>query len=220
MKNCEIKNEKRMTKASIESGMTLAAQLKAVWHDHQKGLVAINKDGEVTNLNLTKVEHVSSLGMDPHYIYSKDGKIRACTGYTPAEFNKNLCDELLEKDDKGSVKATYVYRERVVSVTIFEDGEEGSRNYSLYTKEEADKKAMGEPGAKSIRVYRKCMIDKYGWSQRLIFDVLTQNKYIEHNLERARKSKEEWEAIDKVYIVQNIGGHNYVTEVEKPVLDF
>ena len=116
--------------------------------------------------------------------------------------------------------ATYVYRDRVVNTEIFEEGEEGSKVYSLFTEDEAKKKAKGESGAKSIKVYRKCLIDKFGWSPKLIMDVLTQSRNITAETKRAEKSREEWEAIEKVYIVKNIDGTNHVIEVEKPILDF
>lgn len=219
-KNVEKKNEKRMTQATVQNSCTLPAQLKAMWHDHEKELSTIDKDGNVKNYHTSKMAHVENMGMKPHYVYGKDGQVKACKGYTPAEFNAGVADELLEKNADGKVLATYVYRDRVVNTEIFEEGEEGSKVYSLFTEDEAKKKAKGESGAKSIKVYRKCLIDKFGWSPKLIMDVLTQSRNITAETKRAEKSREEWEAIEKVYIVKNIDGTNHVIEVEKPILDF
>lgn len=219
-KNAEKKNEKRMDQATVQNSCTLPAQLKAMWHDHQKGLTTIDKDGNVKVYDKTKMAHLESKGMKPHYIYGKDGKVKSCTGYTPAEFNAGVASELLVLGTDKKVKETYVYRDRVVNTEIFEEGEEGSKVYSLFTEDEAKKKAKGESGAKSIKVYRKCLIDKFGWSPKLIMDVLTQSRNITAETKRAQKSREDWEAIEKVYIVKNIDGTNHVIEVEKPILDF
>ena len=217
-KNIERKNEQRATQEVIKDSCTLAAQLKALWHNHSKGLVYTDSKGVQTNLNVTKEGHISYMGMQPHYVGKGDKKKNV--GYTPAEFNAAVAEELLVRNDEGKVKATYVYRDRVVNVELLEEGEEGKRNYSLYTKEEAEKKAKGESGAKSIKLYRKVMIDDYGWGDKLIMDVLTQSKYISEEITKAEKSLENWENIEHVYIVKNVNGLNVVVEVEKPSLEF
>lgn len=207
-----------MTKAAVANGCTLAAQLKAMWHDHEKELSSTDANGKVTAYGVSKMEHMANLGLSPHYVGKGDKK--KCVGYTPAEFNHGVADDLLLKNDDGKVMATYVYRDRVVNVEVLEEGEDGSKVYSLFTKEEAEKKAKGESGAKSIKVYRKCMIDEFGWGQKLIADVLTQSRNIENEVKRAEKSIEDYNAIEEVYIVMNIDGVNKVVKVNKPELEF
>lgn len=211
------KNEKRMTKAAVANSCTLAAQLKAIWHEHEKELTSTDANGKVTAYGVTKMAHMASLGMEPHYVGTGDKK--KCTGYTPAEFNKGVADELLLKNDSGKVMATYVYRDRVQNVELFEEGEDGSKVYPLFTEDEAKKKAKGESGAKSIKVYRKCMIDEFGWGPKLITDVLTQSRNITAELKRAEKSIEDYNAIEHVFIVKNVNGTNMVIEVEKPEIE-
>lgn len=220
-KKISRKVEKRMMKAVNQDSRTLPAQLMTIWFNHNKKLGLTKPDGTIEKFDYTKVDFVTYKGMEPHYVYNKKGEIAACKGYTPAEFNKAVCDELLERNQAGKVVNTYVYRNRVVTVELFEeDNDEGSKNYSLYEKDEAEKKAKGESGAKTISIYRKVMIDPFGWGSELIMDVLDQSQNITTHVNKAQKSREAWEAIEHVYIVKNVNGVNHVIEVEKPHLEF
>lgn len=218
-KRIEKKNVKRMIKLVNQDSRTLPAQLLTLWHNHDKQLVSINSDGTTTAYDVTKEEAIGYIGMKPHFVGKGDKK--KCVGYTPATFNAAAADELLLRNDQGKVMQTYVYRDRNVMVESYEENtDEGTRSYSIYTLEEATKKAKGESGAKAIKVYRKCMIDPYGWGPELIDDVLFQSTYIADETKRAQKSRENYEAIEHVYIVKTIDGVNHVIEVEKPVLEF
>lgn len=218
-KRIEKKNLKRMIKLVNQDSRQLDAQLLTLWHNHAMQLVSINSDGTTTAYDVTKEEAIGYIGMHPHFVGKGDKK--KCVGYTPATFNAAVADELLLRNDIGKVVATYVYRDRNVMVESYEENtDEGTRSYSIYTLEEATKKAKGEPGAKAIKVYRKCMIDKYGWGPELIDDVLFQSTFIADETKRAEKSRENYEAIEHVYIVKTIDGVNKVIEIEKPVLEF
>ena len=219
VKRIEKKNLKRMIKEVNKDSRTLPAQLLTLWHNHAMQLVSIKPDGTTVSYGVTKEEAIAYIGMKPHFIGK--GEKKKCVGYTPATFNAAVADELLERNAQGKVMQTYVYRDRTVMVESYEESnDEGHRSYSLYTLEEATKKAKGESGAKAIKVYRKCMIDTYGWGPELIMDVLTQSKYIADETKRAEKSRENYEAIEHVYIVKTIDGVNKVIEIEKPVLEF
>lgn len=218
-KRIEKKNLKRMIKEVNKDSRTLAAQLLTLWHNHAMQLVTVKADGTVTAYGVTKEEAIAYIGMKPHYVGK--GEKKKCVGYTPATFNAAVADELLARNAQGKVMQTYVYRDRTVMVESYEEGnDEGHRSYSLYTLDEATKKAKGESGAKPIKVYRKCMIDTYGWGPELIDDVLLQSTYINDETKRAQASRENWESIEKVYIVKTINGVNHVKEVTKPVLEF
>lgn len=218
-KRIEKKNEKRMTKEVTKDSRTLSAQLLTLWHNHAMELKSTKADGSTTAYGVTKEEHITYMGMAPHYVGK--GEKKKCVGYTPACFNAVVAEQLLERNAQGKVMQTYVYRDRNVMVESYEENtDEGTRSYSIYTLEEATKKAKGESGAKAIKVYRKCMIDTYGWGPELIMDVLTQSKYIADETKRAEKSRENYEAIEHVYIVKTIDGMNKIVEIEKPVLEF
>ncbi len=220
-KNIEKKNEQRAINEAVKDSYRLPAQLQSMWFDHKKALVYTDSKGAQTDLHVTKMGAIENyLGMKPHYVIGKDGQVKACKGYTPAEFNAAVCSDLQEKGTDGKVKATYVYRDRVVQVELFEEGDEGSKRYSLFEKDEAEKKAKGESGAKSIKVYSKVMVDEYGWGPKVIKDVLYQSRHISDETKRAQKSRESYEAIEHVYVVMNVNGMNKVVEVEKPSLEF
>lgn len=208
-----------MTKEVTKDSRTLSAQLLTLWHNHSMQLVSTKADGSTIAYGVTKAEHITYMGMAPHFVGK--GEKKKCVGYTPATFNAAAADELLLRNDQGKVMQTYVYRDRNVMVESYEENtDEGTRSYSIYTLEEATKKAKGESGAKAIKVYRKCMIDPFGWGPELIDDVLFQSTYIADETKRAEKSRENYEAIEHVYIVKTIDGVNHVIEVEKPVLEF
>ena len=180
----------------------------------------VDKNGK--DLGCTKYEHACSLGLYPHYV-GKDKK--TAKAYGPAEFNAAIANngggaELLDRDG-DKVVATYVYRERNVNVELIEeDNDEGSAVYAIYTLEEAEKKAKGETGAKAIKVWSRVQIDEYGWSPKLIGTVLSQSMDITTYVNKATKSREDYAAIEKVYVVKNINGVNTICEVEKPELMF
>jgi hypothetical protein len=218
-KRIEKKNVKRMIKEVNKDSRTLPAQLLTLWHNHAMQLVSIKSDGSTVAYGVTKEEAIGYIGMKPHFIGK--GEKKKCVGYTPATFNAAVAEELLVRNDQGKVMQTYVYRDRTVMVESYEESnDEGHRSYSLYTLEEATKKAKGESGAKAIKVYRKCMIDTYGWGPELIDDVLFQSTYIADETKRAEKSRESWDAIEHVYIVKTIDGVNKVIEIDKPALEF
>ena len=195
----------------------LGAQLQSIWFEKDKRLV--DKNGK--DLGCTKYEHACSLGLYPHYV----GKNKVAKAYGPAEFNAAIIangggEELLDRDG-DKVVATYVYRERNVNVELIEeDNEQGSAVYPIYTLEEAEKKAKGETGAKAIKVWSRVQVDEYGWSPKLIGTILTQSQDITTYVNKATKSREDYAAIEKCYIVKNINGTNHVIEVEKPELMF
>lgn len=212
------KNQSARNKQSINLSCTQGAQLQSVWFDRDKRLV--NDKG--VDLGCTKGEHCASLNLFPHYV-GKDKKV--AKAYGPAEFNQAIelnggADELLERDG-DKVTATYVYRERNVTVELIEeDNDKGSAIYPIYTLEEAEKKAKGETGAKAIKVWSRFQVDKYGWGPRMIFTILSQSKDVATYMAKAQKSREDYAAIEQVYIVKNINGVNTVIEVEKPELNF
>ncbi len=196
----------------------LGAQLQALWFERDKEL----KDEKGKDLGCTKGEHLMSLNLYPHYVGKEKKTAKA---YGPAEFNTAVImngggDELLDwEGDK--VVATYVYRERNVNVELIdEDSDEGSSIYPIYTKEEAEKKAKGETGAKAIKVWSRVQIDEYGWGPKIITTVLEQSQDVTTFVNKSTKSRETYEAIEEVYIVKNINGVNTVIQVEKPELKF
>lgn len=194
------KKEKALDNATIQSSMTLAAQLKALNHEAGFKLKAHDKDGKISVLECTKREHLSSLGLEPHYVGKK------CVGYTPATFNAAVCDELKEVID-GKVVATYVYVDRVCTVTL-DDDTIGTRDYSLYTSDEADKKVKGESGAKSCKLYRKATIGEFGWTPGICVKVLRQSSQIADEIKRAEESAAKFAKQKEagLYIVKNIEG--------------
>ena len=201
----ELANEKRLNKAVIASSMTLAAQLKALNHDagYKLQLKSV-KNGEVTITiaQVTKREQIAKLGMLP----KMSGK--ACLGYTPATFNAAVDESLKEMGTDGKVKANYAYFDRVVTVTVSEPTDNGeSKDYSLYTSEEADKKVKGE-SAQTVKLYRKMMIAETGWGPGMIVKVLWQSRNIKDEDARAKASEEKYEELKKqgLYIVKNVGG--------------
>jgi hypothetical protein len=190
----------------------------SVWHDRDKQLV--NDKGQ--DLGCTKGENAMALGLYPHYVGANKQTAKA---YGPAEFNAAIInngggEELLDRDG-DKVTATYVYRERNVNVELIdEDSDEGSVVLPLYTLEEATKKAKGETGAKAIKVWSRVPVDKYGWSPKLIVTILSQSQDITTYVNKAQKSREDYAAIENVYVVENINGVNTVREVKKPELMF
>ncbi len=210
-------NQRARTNQSVNLSCKLGAQLKAVW-DHREARL-INDKG--VDLGCTKGEHCASLNLFPHYV----GKNKVAQAYGPAEFNAAIelnggAEQLLEREG-NKVTKTYVYRERNVNVELIdEDSDEGSRVYTLYTLDEATKKAKGETGAKAIKVWSRFEIAEYGWGPKLIFTVLEQSQDAISFETKAQKSREAYEAIENVYIVKNINGVNTVIEVEKPELNF
>ena len=196
----ELANEKRLNKAVVASSMTIKAQLNALNTDAGFKLQTKDKDGNITVSNTTKREQLSKLGMNPK-MTSKG----VCLGYTPATFNAAVDESLKEVGPDGKTIANYVYVDRVVTVTR-EDDANGTKDYSLYTSEEADKKVKGE-SAQTIKLYRKVLISETGWAPGLIVKVLTQSRHIAEEEARAKKSQEAWESVqDNLYIVKNIGG--------------
>ncbi len=216
--NQSVKNQKSRNNAMAAMGCKLAAQLQAVWFEKDKRLV--DKNGK--DLGCTKYENACSLGLYPHYV----GKNKVAKAYGPAEFNAAIVnngggEELLDRDEKGKVIATYVYRERNVNVELIEeDSDDKTVVYPIYTLDEATKKAKGETGAKAIKVWSRVQIDEYGWGQTLIKTVLEQSQDITTFVNKSAKSRQDYAAIEKVYIVKNIDGTNHVIEVEKPELMF
>lgn len=198
----EVKNQQRLDKAAKESSMTLKAQLNALNTDAGFKLKSTDKDGKVTEFALTKREHIAqNLGMMPHM--SKKG---VALGYTPATFAAAVDESLMEVSSDGKPKAFYAYFDRAVKVTV-EDDTTGTKEVPLYTSEEADKKVKGE-SAKSCKLYRKCMIDYYGWAPGLIIKVLRQSRQIDAEIKRAEKSTADFEDAKKkgLYIVENRDG--------------
>ena len=216
-KKQSVKNQSARTNTMAAMSCKLGAQLQSIWFEKDKRLV--DKNGK--DLGCTKYEHACSLGLFPHYV----GKNKVAKAYGPAEFNAAIInngggEELLEREG-DKVVATYVYRERNVNVELIEeDNENGSAVYPIYTLEEAEKKAKGETGAKAIKVWSRVQVDEYGWSPKLIGTILTQSQDITTYVNKATKSREDYAAIEKCYIVKNIDGTNHVIEVEKPELMF
>lgn len=211
-------NQRARTNQSINLSCKLGAQLMSVWNERNTRLV--NDKG--VDLGCTKGEHQSALNLFPHYVgKNKD----VAKPFGPAEFNKAIelnggAEQLLEREG-DKVTKTYVYRERNVNVELIdEDSDEGTRIYTLYTLDEATKKAKGETGAKAIKVWSRFEIAEYGWGPRLIYTVLEQSQDAISFETKAQKSREAYEAIENVYIVKNINGVNTVIEVEKPELNF
>ena len=215
-----VKNQSARTNTMAAMSCKLGAQLQTIWYERDHRL--IDKNGK--DLGCTKYEHACYLGLYPHYVGKGDK--RKEMAYGPAEFNAAIVnngggEELLDRDENGKVLATYVYRERNVNVELIEeDNEEGSAIYPIYTLEEAEKKAKGETGAKAIKVWSRVQIDEFGWGPKLIGTILTQSMDITTYVNKATKSREDYAAIEKVYIVKNIDGTNHVIEVEKPELMF
>lgn len=198
----EVKNQQRLDKAAKESSMTLKAQLNALNTDAGFKLKSTDKDGKVTEFALTKREHIAqNLGMMPHM--SKKG---VALGYTPATFAAAVDESLMEVSSDGKTKAFYAYFDRAVKVTV-EDDTTGTKEVPLYTSEEADKKVKGE-SATSCKLYRKCMIDYYGWAPGLIIKVLRQSRQIDAEIKRAEKSTADFEDAKKkgLYMVENRDG--------------
>ena len=214
-----VKNQSARTNTMAAMSCKLGAQLQSIWFEKDKRLV--DKNGK--DLGCTKYEHACYLGLYPHYVGKNKDVAKA---YGPAEFNAAIInngggDELLDRDEKGKVLATYVYRERNVNIELIEeDNEEGSAVYPIYTLEEAEKKAKGETGAKAIKVWSRVQIDEFGWGPKLIGTILTQSKDITTYTTKAQKSREDYAAIENVYVVKNINGVNTICEVEKPELMF
>lgn len=194
----ELANEKRLNNAVVASSMTLPAQLKAINHEAGYQLKLKDKNGTVTTTQVTKRDQLSKLGMEP-----KTTAKGAILGYTPATFQAGV-DESLKEVIDGHVVANYCYVDRVVTVTI-EDANTGSKDYSLYTSEEADKKVKGE-SAQTIKLYRRVLINETGWAPGLIVKVLYQSRHIAEEHERAVKSAEAFNAIEHFYIVKNVDG--------------
>lgn len=196
----ELSNEKRLNKAVVASSMTLKAQLNAINTDAGYKLQSKDKDGNVTEHQITKREQLSKLGMEPKL--SAKG---VSLGYTPASFQEGVHESLKEVGLDGKVKYNYVYVDRVVTVTM-EDPTTGTKDYSLYTSEEADKKVKGE-SAQTIKLYRKVAIHENGWMPGLIVKVLWQSRHITEEETRAEKSQENWDKVkDDLYIVKNVDG--------------
>lgn len=197
----EKANEKRLNNAVINHSCTKQAQLKALSHKVHDQLTSKDKDGNVTFYAVTKQEQLSKLGLDGKF--TKNGVF---LGYGPAEYNNATDDDLKVIGTDGKVKANYVYTERVVRVAVGNDAT-GWKEESLYTNDEADKKVKGE-SAKTIKVYRKCLIAEYGWSPRMLEKVLEQSRSIAEHKERAAASMAQWEELKKgdLYIVQNRDG--------------
>lgn len=198
----ELANEKRLNNAVINHSCTKQAQLKALSHKVKDQLTSKDKDGNVTFYAVTKMEQMSKLNL--HGKFTKSG---AFIGYGPAEYNNATDEDLKVIGTDGKVKANYVYTERVVRVSVGNDAT-GWSEESLYTSEEADKKVKGEKGAKTIKLYRKCLIAEYGWSPRMLVKVLEQSRSIAEHKERAAASMAQWEELKKgdLYIVQNRDG--------------
>lgn len=209
----ELANEKRLNKAVVASSMTLAAQLKALNHDagYKLQLKSV-KNGEVTITiaQVTKREQIAKLGMQP----KMSGK--ACLGYTPATFNAAVDESLKEVGTDGKVKANYCYVDRVVTVQVSENTAIGeSKDYSLYTSDEADKKVKGE-SAQAVKLYRKAIISETGWGPNMIVKVLWQSRNIKDEEARAKASEEKYEELKKqgLYIVKNVGGRLVKIQVD------
>lgn len=198
----EKANQKRLDNAAKASSMTLKAQLNAVNTDAGYKLKSTDKEGKVTEYAITKREHLEqNLGMAPHY--SKNGQ---CLGYTPATFYAAVDENLKDVNPiSGKTNAVYAYVDRVVTVTM-EDAN-GPKDYSLYTSEEADKKIKGE-SAQSCKLYRKVMVADNGWGPGLIVKILRQSRQINEEIERAKKSAENFEEQKKqgLYIIKNVDG--------------
>lgn len=197
----EKANEKRLNNAVINSSCTKAAQLKALSHECGYQLQSKDKDGKVTVYDVTKREQLSKLGLEPK-VTSKG----ACLGYTPKMYNDATDADLKIIGTDGKVVGNYVYVDRVVKVTVGNDAT-GVKDESLYTSEEADKKVKGE-SAQTVKLYRKVMVNEFGWGPRLLVKILEQSRSIADQQERAKKSKEAFEELKKqgLYIVQNRDG--------------
>lgn len=205
----EKANQKRLDKAAEASSRTIKAQLNACNTDAGYKLKSTDKEGKVTEYAITKREHFEqNLGMKPHM--SKKG---VCLGYTPATFAAGVVDELKEMGTDGRAKAFYAYFDRTVRVTV-EDANNGTKEVSVYTSEEADKKVKGE-SAQACKLYRKCMISEYGWGPGFIIKVLRQSREIADEIEKAAKSaaKFEEQKAAGLYIVENRDGKLVKTQV-------
>ena len=88
-----------------------------------------------------------------------------------------------------------------------EDANNGTKEVSVYTSEEADKKVKGE-SAQACKLYRKCMISEYGWGPGFIIKVLRQSREIADEIEKAAKSASKFEEQKAagLYIVENRDG--------------
>ena len=197
----EKANEKRLNQAVINNSCTKQAQLKALSNDLKKQLESVDKDGNVTIYTLQKYQQVAKYGLLPKM--TSKGVI---LGYTVGMYNDATDADLKVIGTDGKVKANYAYFERNVKVTVDNDAN-GTKEESLYTSEEADKKIKGEAG-KPIKLYRKCLIGEYGWGPKLLMKVLEQSRDIENEKKRATASAEKWEELKKgdLYIVQNRDG--------------
>jgi hypothetical protein len=198
----EKANEKRLNNAVINHSCTKQAQLKALSHKVHDQLTSKDSDGNITIYTVTKYEQLEKLGLVGKF--SKSGTF---LGYGTTEYNNATDDDLKYVGTDGKVKMNYIYRERVMKVSVGSESE-GWTEESLYTSEEADKKVKGEKGAKTIKVYRKCIISEYGWSPRMLESVLEQSRSIAEHQERAAASMAQWEELKKgdLYIVQNRNG--------------
>lgn len=198
----EKANEKRLNNAVINHSCTKQAQLKALSHKVHDQLTFKDSDGNVTIYTVTKYQQLEKLGLVGKF--SKSGTF---LGYGTTEYNNATDDDLKYVGTDGKVKMNYIYRERVMKVSVGSEAT-GWTEESLYTSEEADKKVKGETGAKTIKVYRKCIIGEYGWSPRMLESVLEQSRSIADHQARAKESKEKWEELKKgdLYIVQNRNG--------------
>lgn len=206
----QVKNlQKRLDNAAKASSMTLSAQLKALNHDAGYTLKSKDSEGKVTDYCITKREHLEqNLGLVPHK--SKKG---VCLGYTPATFNAAVDENLKEVGSDGKTKAYYAYVDRVVTVTM-EDAATGTKDYSLYTSEEADKKVKGE-SAQSCKLYRKAIISECGWGPGLIIKVLRQSRQIQEEIKRAEESAKKFkeQVANGLYMVINKDGKLVKVEV-------
>ncbi len=202
MTKTEKANQKRLDNATKASSMTLKAQLNALNTDAGYKLKSTDKEGKVTEYAITKREHLEqNLGMAPHY--SKNGQ---CLGYTPATFYAAVDENLKDVSPiSGKTIGVYVYVDRVVTVTI--EGENGPKDYSLYTSEEADKKVKGE-SAQACKLYRKVVVSDNGWGPNLIVNILRQSRQINEEIDKAAKSAEKFAAqkAQGLYIVKNVDG--------------
>lgn len=201
MTKAEKANERRLNQAVINNSCTKQAQLKALSNDLKKQLESVDKDGNVTLYSVAKYQQVAKYGLLPK-MTSKGVML----GYTVSMYNDATDDDLKIIGTDGKVKGNYAYFERNVKVTVDNDTN-GTKEESLYTSEEADKRIAGEKN-NPIKLYRKCIISEYGWGPKLLMKVLEQSRDIENEKKRAAASREKWEELkkDDLYIVQNRNG--------------
>ena len=201
MTKAEKANERRLNQAVINNSCTKHAQLEALSTDLKKQLESVDKDGNVTLYSVQKYQQVAKYGLLP-----KMSKKGALLGYTVGMYNDATDDDLKIIGTDGKVKGNYAYFERNVKVTV-ENDTNGTKEESLYTSEEADKRIAGEKN-NPIKLYRKCIISEYGWGPKLLMKVLEQSRDIENEKKRAAASREKWEELKKgdLYIVQNRNG--------------